>query len=86
MWQWISEMKVEIDGKELQSNFGFFVCVWMVPMLLFLSLELSWGKETEVSRSGISNLKDFEGSDVGVMKKDSNFLGFFQRYFVRKQT
>ncbi len=84
MSQWISEIKVENIGKELQSNFGFFVCVWMIPMLLSLSLELTWESATE-SGSGVSNKKDSEEPDAEEFKKKSSMFGSFQKYFMQKR-
>jgi hypothetical protein len=81
LWQWISEIQVENDVKELQSNIGFFVCVWMIPILLSLSLELSWCKAT-----GVTSTRDLEESELWVLTKDSGLLRCFQRYFTGKRS
>ena len=58
MWQWIDSIKVENLGKELQTNFDFFICVWLIPLTLSLVLELVW---EDVPFSSLCNSENDKG-------------------------
>ena len=42
VWQWVTTIYIKNLTNEMQSNFAFFVCVWLLPMILFLNLEVTW--------------------------------------------
>ena len=42
MWEWVTVLYVHNRANEMQSNFTFFICVWLLPMLLFLNMEVTW--------------------------------------------
>ena len=47
LWQWIVDIKVQNLGKTLETNFDFFICAWLIPLMLSLVLEISWEDYTK---------------------------------------
>ena len=40
LWQWVVLMHVKDVTNDIQWNLVFFVCVWLLPMVLLLSLDI----------------------------------------------
>ncbi len=59
MWQWVVIIYVHDLKNDMQSNFSFFVCVWLLPMLLFLNLDVEW---TPMLGQNYDNAGQNEGS------------------------
>jgi hypothetical protein len=75
MWQWVLITHNEHRSDEMETNFVFFICVWLIPMLLFLSMDCSWevfGKKCETS--------DFFAPASTLSAYESSFVGFFKSY------
>jgi hypothetical protein len=42
MWQWVWMVFSKHLNGEMETNFVFFTCVWLIPMMLILSMDCSW--------------------------------------------
>mmetsp|Transcript_27668 Transcript_27668/g.57573 ORF Transcript_27668/g.57573 Transcript_27668/m.57573 type:complete len:182 (-) Transcript_27668:113-658(-) len=74
MWQWVLIIYNQHRRDEVETNFLFFTCVWLIPMVLFLSMDCSWelfGKKCETSELFVSasTLSAYESSFVGFLKR-----------------
>ena len=74
VWQWMVAITVENLGQEMQTNFEFFVSVWLIPMMLSLVLEFSWEDSLPSS---------YDSAEVD--RKTSTFLEYVHTIMKRRK-
>ena len=72
LMQWTLSIFTQHSEKEMETNFVFFACTMLTPMLLLLSLEVS-------VESPISFSKSLPNSDGAYLHNMQRYLGFGRR-------
>jgi hypothetical protein len=61
MWQWIILEETEHKEQEMQTNILFFLCVWLMPMILLLTMDIRHSQLTsKVANISCTSLERFQ--------------------------